>query len=107
MLSLVLFQADGTYETRSLLIFTATRYENGEVLTCKGMNPVMQQKDEKPMRDTLTLEVLCKYTAYAYIPHSAKQSRLVGLLNQRQAAAAVSPRAVHKSDVRIVEQKLQ
>lgn len=51
-------QEDGTYETRSLLIFTATRYENGEVLTCKGTNPVMQQKEEKPMKDTLTLEVL-------------------------------------------------
>ncbi|XP_069698096.1 hemicentin-2 isoform X4 [Periplaneta americana] len=49
---------DGTYETRSLLAFTATRYENGEVLTCEGTNPVMQQKEEKPMRDTLTLEVL-------------------------------------------------
>jgi len=44
------------------MIFTATRYENGEVLTCKGANPVMQEKDEKPMQDTLTLEVLCKYT---------------------------------------------
>lgn len=51
-------QPDGTYETRSLLAFTATRYENGEKLSCEGTNPVMQQKDEKPMRDTLTLEVL-------------------------------------------------
>ncbi|XP_021920979.1 uncharacterized protein LOC110830403 [Zootermopsis nevadensis] len=49
---------DGTYETRSLLIFTATRFENGEVLTCKGANSVMLQKDEKPLKHTLTLEVL-------------------------------------------------
>ena len=56
-------QDDGTYETRSQLVFTATRYENGEVLTCEGDNPVMQENHEKPMRDTLTLEVLCEYQA--------------------------------------------
>jgi hypothetical protein len=77
-----LFQADGTYETRSLLIFTATRYENGEVLTCKGTNPVMQQKEEKPMKDTLTLEVLCKYAACPYVILTAKQPGVLGLPNQ-------------------------
>jgi len=51
-------QVDGTFDTRSRLIFPATRFENGGVLTCKGANPVMQEKDEKPMQDTITLEVL-------------------------------------------------
>jgi hypothetical protein len=71
----VVFQDDGTYDTRSLLIFTATRYENGEVLTCKGANPVMREKEEKPMQNTLTLEVLCKYTL---VEHEVVCALMVG-----------------------------
>ncbi|KAK6619009.1 hypothetical protein RUM44_003391 [Polyplax serrata] len=49
--------ADGTYETQSNLVFTASRYENGGVITCEAINSVMIDKDESSMKSTLTLEV--------------------------------------------------
>ncbi|CAB3363001.1 Hypothetical predicted protein [Cloeon dipterum] len=50
--------ADGTYETQSELRFKATRHENGETLTCEATNPVITKEKERPMKDTVTLEVL-------------------------------------------------
>ncbi|KAF4519678.1 hypothetical protein B566_EDAN003928, partial [Ephemera danica] len=50
--------ADGTYTTQSELRFRASRHENGETLTCEATNAVLQQQNERPLRDTVTLEVL-------------------------------------------------
>ncbi|XP_059487903.1 uncharacterized protein LOC132203822 isoform X4 [Neocloeon triangulifer] len=51
-------QSDGTYETQSELRFKATRHENGETLTCEATNPVLVEQKERPLKDTVTLEVL-------------------------------------------------
>ncbi|XP_059487909.1 uncharacterized protein LOC132203822 isoform X10 [Neocloeon triangulifer] len=50
--------SDGTYETQSELRFKATRHENGETLTCEATNPVLVEQKERPLKDTVTLEVL-------------------------------------------------
>ncbi|XP_063245039.1 hemicentin-1 [Bacillus rossius redtenbacheri] len=50
--------ADGTFTTLSRLEFVATRFENGGVLSCKGVNPVMSARQEPPLEDTIPLEVL-------------------------------------------------
>ncbi|XP_055703742.1 hemicentin-2 isoform X8 [Phlebotomus papatasi] len=51
-------QNDGTFETVSQLIFTATRYENGAAIRCEGDNIVMRDDLEKPIHETLVLEVM-------------------------------------------------
>ncbi|XP_059622571.1 hemicentin-2-like isoform X2 [Phlebotomus argentipes] len=51
-------QNDGTFETVSQLIFTATRYENGVAIRCEGDNIVMRDDLEKPIHETLVLEVM-------------------------------------------------
>ncbi|XP_044729273.1 hemicentin-1 [Chrysoperla carnea] len=48
---------DGTYETQSRLLFTASRFENGKSITCKADNSVMREERETPMDRTITLEV--------------------------------------------------
>lgn len=58
--ALFYFQADGTYETQSSLMFTASRFENGGTLTCEAINSVMIDRDEPPIKSTLLLEVMCK-----------------------------------------------
>lgn len=57
-------QPDGTYTTQSELRFKASRHENGGTLTCEASNPVLQDSGERPLRDTVTLEVLCKYNLF-------------------------------------------
>jgi CD80-like C2-set immunoglobulin domain len=54
-------QADGTYETQSELRFKATRHENGQTLTCEATNAVLTEQKERPLKDTVNLEVLCEY----------------------------------------------
>jgi len=54
------FQGDGTYETVSQMIFTATRFENNAMIRCEGDNVVMRNEMDKPLHDTLVLEVMCK-----------------------------------------------
>ncbi|XP_067007165.1 nephrin isoform X1 [Anabrus simplex] len=49
---------DGTFTTRSELRFTASLYENGRTLRCEGINAVMLSKEEKPLKESITLEVL-------------------------------------------------
>uniref|UniRef100_A0A1B6E6D7 Ig-like domain-containing protein n=1 Tax=Clastoptera arizonana TaxID=38151 RepID=A0A1B6E6D7_9HEMI len=51
-------QDDGTYNTESHLIFTASRWENGHSLSCEATNLVMQMRNEWPMRADLKLEVM-------------------------------------------------
>lgn len=43
------------------MIFTATRFENGVSLRCEADNIVMRDDLDKPLHDTLLLEVMCKY----------------------------------------------
>lgn len=56
------FKNDGTFETLSQLIFAATRFENGVQIRCEADNVVMRDDLDKPLHDTLSLEVMCKYT---------------------------------------------
>ncbi|XP_034251543.1 hemicentin-1 isoform X2 [Thrips palmi] len=51
-------QSDGTHDTVSELVFAATRYENGESLTCEATNEVLLLHSEPPMRKTVALEVM-------------------------------------------------
>lgn len=55
-----LLQSDGTYMTESELIFAASRYENGQTLTCEAENIVLRDQNEKPLHERLKLEVLCE-----------------------------------------------
>jgi hypothetical protein len=50
----------GTYETVSQMIFTATRFENNALIRCEADNIVMRNELDKPMHDSLLLEVFCK-----------------------------------------------
>lgn len=49
---------DGTFNTVSQMIFTATRYENGASIRCEADNIVMREDFERPLHDTLVLEVM-------------------------------------------------
>uniref|UniRef100_A0A182IUJ9 Ig-like domain-containing protein n=1 Tax=Anopheles atroparvus TaxID=41427 RepID=A0A182IUJ9_ANOAO len=51
-------QNDGTFETISQLIFTATRFENGASIRCEADNIVMREDMDRPLHDTLPLEVM-------------------------------------------------
>nr|XP_040240033.2 hemicentin-1 isoform X3 [Anopheles coluzzii] len=51
-------QNDGTFETISQMIFTATRFENGASMRCEADNIVMREDMDRPLHDTLTLEVM-------------------------------------------------
>uniref|UniRef100_A0A182QG96 Ig-like domain-containing protein n=1 Tax=Anopheles farauti TaxID=69004 RepID=A0A182QG96_9DIPT len=51
-------QNDGTFETISQMIFTATRFENGASVRCEADNIVMREDMDRPLHDTLTLEVM-------------------------------------------------
>jgi hypothetical protein len=53
-------QSDGTYETVSQMIFSATRFENNALMRCEADNIVMRNEMDKPLHDTLSLEVMCK-----------------------------------------------
>ncbi len=48
------------------MIFTATRFENGVSLRCEADNIVMRDDLDKPLHDTLLLEVMCKFIARNY-----------------------------------------
>lgn len=54
------FKNDGTFETISKLEFTASRFENGITIRCEADNIVMREDSDKPLHDTLTLEVMCE-----------------------------------------------
>lgn len=51
---------DGTFETTSKMEFTATRFENGISIRCEADNLVMWEDSDKPIHDTMMLEVMCK-----------------------------------------------
>lgn len=53
--------------TQSDLEFAATRYENGQTLMCEAENSVLREQKERPMRQRLTLEVLCKFENHLLI----------------------------------------
>lgn len=43
------------------MIFAATRFENGVQIRCEADNIVMRDDLDKPLHDTLSLEVMCKW----------------------------------------------
>ena len=53
-------QNDDTYETQSRISFVASRFENGEFITCEANNPVLEFYTEEPQRASITLQVSCK-----------------------------------------------
>lgn len=55
---------NGTFETNSQLVFTATRFENGVSFRCEADNVVMRDEMEKPLHDSLVLEVMCKCSRF-------------------------------------------
>lgn len=55
-----LLQSDGTFETVSQMIFTATRFENSAMIRCEADNIVMRNEMDKPLHEFLNLEVMCK-----------------------------------------------
>lgn len=57
------FQSDGTSETSSYFAFTASQYDNGQTFSCFAENSVMKMEGVKPMKESTTIEVLCKYSA--------------------------------------------
>ena len=56
-----MLQDDNTYETQSRISFVASRFENGEFITCESNNQVIVDHQEEPHRASITLQVLCKY----------------------------------------------
>ena len=57
-----MLQDDNTYETQSRISFVASRFENGEFITCESNNQVIVDHQEEPHRASITLQVLCKYS---------------------------------------------
>lgn len=51
---------DQTFTTVSQLTFTASRFENGVTFGCDADNVVMREDSDKPLHDSLLLEVMCK-----------------------------------------------
>jgi hypothetical protein len=49
-----------TFETVSQMIFTATRFENSALFKCKADNIVMRDERDRPLQESLNLEVMCK-----------------------------------------------
>jgi hypothetical protein len=57
------FQDDQTFETQSRISFVASRFENGEVITCEANNRVLEAFDEEPERASVAVQVKCKFSA--------------------------------------------
>jgi len=54
----VALQDDNTYETQSRISFMASRFENGESITCEANNQVLDHYREEPQRAAVNLAVL-------------------------------------------------
>ena len=57
----IFIQKDDTYETQSRISFVASRFENGEFITCEANNPVLEFYNEEPQRAAIALQVSCEY----------------------------------------------
>lgn len=42
------------------MIFTATRFDNSATFRCEADNIVMRNEKDKPLHESLNLEVMCK-----------------------------------------------
>jgi hypothetical protein len=69
------------------MIFTATRFENGVSIRCEADNIVMRDDMDRPIHDTLVLEVMCKwlspmviYERIFYIQHATLSDFQIHLL---------------------------
>ena len=60
-------QDDQTYETQSRISFVASRFENGERITCEANNPVLEAHNEEPERASVELQVKCEYVVSVII----------------------------------------
>ena len=49
------------------MIFTATRFENNALIRCEADNVVMRNEMDKPLHDTIPLEVLCKFIFFIQV----------------------------------------
>lgn len=55
-----LLQRDGTYTTKSSLIFKASHWENGKTIHCYAENEVIKNNNEPELHEVLVLDVRCK-----------------------------------------------
>lgn len=55
---------DGTYRTTNTLAFIVTRFDHNADFFCKGTNDVMRVRNEVPLLQANTMQVLCKYKIY-------------------------------------------
>lgn len=62
LLCVLCSQKDGTLQTTSSLAFTASVYDNGRTFKCYAENSVTRSENMKPMIESMTIEVLCKWT---------------------------------------------
>lgn len=51
---------DGTFQTLSKMVFTASRYENGMTVRCEAENVVMREEGAKALKESYRMEVTCK-----------------------------------------------
>lgn len=51
---------DGTYQTTSVLVFTATRSDHLADFVCEGTSEVLKNRNEVPLLQGITLNVFCK-----------------------------------------------
>lgn len=63
-LYLYFFKDDGTFETLSQMVFTGTRYENGQNFRCEADNVVIREDIDKPIHDSILLDVRCKFILF-------------------------------------------
>lgn len=48
------------FRTSSTLVFIASRYDDNGSFFCKGINQVLKNRNEAPLIQTTSLQVLCK-----------------------------------------------
>lgn len=60
-------QRDGTFNTKSQLVFQASHYENGIKIHCYAENEVTKHKGEPEGHKVLILEVRCKCPIVSFL----------------------------------------
>lgn len=61
LITIFFLQRDGTFNTKSQLVFQASHYENGIKIHCYAENEVTKHKGEPEGHKVLILEVRCKF----------------------------------------------
>ncbi|XP_055919479.1 uncharacterized protein LOC129951381 [Eupeodes corollae] len=94
---------DGTFHTRSELVFNASRFENDMVFRCDADNVVLQMNREKPIYSFVTLEVMYPPVVKVSPPHITVNTSDTVLLNCEYVANPATLTSVKCYEV-IVEQ---